>query len=187
MNKVWEDFYKKRGRFFLLPHSEFGKVISKLRAFRAKKILDLGCGSGRHSIELAKAGFAPVGIDFSKQAIALACEWAKKENFEIDFQVGNIHKKLPFKESSFDAVIAIDSLCYDTTEALEFTLDESKRVLRKGGVLFITLPTQSGNPLVTHLVFSKREARAIVDKYFRIIDSFLDKQRYLCLFGIKKE
>lgn len=185
MNKTWEEFYKKRGRFYILRHPNFNKVTSKFNLYKVHTILDLGCGSGRHSIELARLGFKVTGMDFSKEAIALARKWAVREKLKVKFIEGNFHQKLPFKDESFDAVLAIDSICYDTSESLNFILDEVKRILKRGGVIFVTLPTQSGNPLVTHLVFSKEEIEALISKNFKIIGKFLDKSKYLCVFGIK--
>jgi ubiquinone/menaquinone biosynthesis C-methylase UbiE len=185
MKKTWEQFYEKRGRFYLLPHPQFGKVISRFKTYRAQKVLDLGCGSGRHSIVLAQEDFQVTGIDYSVKALKLAKKWAKVEKKKIVFKKGNIHKKLPFRDNTFDAVLAIDSIHYDTTEAIDFTLEEASRVLKSGGVIFVTLPTQIGNPLVTHLIFDKEEIKEIVSKKFKILDTFMDKAKYLCVFGVK--
>ncbi|MBN2016341.1 class I SAM-dependent methyltransferase [Candidatus Dojkabacteria bacterium] len=186
MRKDWENLYKKSGRFYLLPHPEFSTVISKFKTYRAQNILDLGCGSGRHAIFLAQEGFKVTGIDFSKEAISLAKKWAKNYKLKIKFETGNIHKELKYKDGSFDGILAIDSIHYDTRDSLEFTLKESKRVLKQGGLAFITLPTQIGNPAVTHLIFTEEEIRSFVSKYFKIIDEFVDARKFLCLFAISK-
>ncbi|HPR61325.1 MAG TPA: methyltransferase domain-containing protein, partial [Prolixibacteraceae bacterium] len=44
---------------------------------KTKRILDIGCGTGRHSIELAKRGYTVRGIDLSEQMLSKACENAK--------------------------------------------------------------------------------------------------------------
>ena len=186
MKKVWNQFYQKRGRFYLLPHPNFSKVTSKFTAYRVCKVLDLGCGSGRHSIELGKAGFDVTGMDFSKDAIKLAKQWVQKEDLKVDFVEGDFYKKLPFKDDCFSGVIAIDSICYDSTETMKFMLDECKRILKDGGLIFVTLPTQVGNPLVTHLIFTKEEIKKIISKNFKIIETFMDRRKYLCVFGLKR-
>jgi len=50
------------------------------------KILDIGCGTGRHSIELAKRGYAVVGIDLSESLLKRAKEKASEQNLQIIFQ-----------------------------------------------------------------------------------------------------
>lgn len=186
MEKSWERFYRLRGRFYLLPHPQIGKIIAKFNVYRVKKILDLGCGSGRHCIKLAKSGFKVTGIDFSKEAIKLAKKWAKREKLKITFKIGDIHKTFQYKNNSFNGILAIDSIHYETVQSLNFTLIEAKRVLKKGGIIFVTIPTQIGNPLVTHLIFSKEETKEMISKHFKIIDSFMDKSKFLCVFGIKE-
>lgn len=185
--KTWEQFYKNRGRYYLIPHENISKVISKFSIYKIKKVLDLGCGSGRHTILLSKEGFNLTGIDFSKEAIKLARLWAKKENVKSKFVIGNIHKKLNFKNDSFDGITAIDSLQYESTKDLEFTLKECKRVLKRGGLLFITLPTKICNPLVTHLIFKEEEIKDILSKDFSLLQSFLDKSHFLCTFAINNK
>jgi SAM-dependent methyltransferase len=186
MRSTWENFYKTRGRFYLTPHSAIKKVISKFKAYRIKKVLDLGCGSGRHAVTLAREGFKLTGVDYSKTALDLAKKWAKVEKLKIDFKKGNIHKEFPFKDNSFGAVLAIDALQYESTEDLKFSLGEIRRVLKPGGLLFITLPTVVNNPLVTHLVFTEEEIKELISDKFKVLESFFDEEKFLCVLGIKK-
>lgn len=185
MKKVWNEFYKNRGRYYLIPHPDFDSVIKKFKLYRMKRVLDLGCGSGRHSIALAKEGFSVTGIDFSEDALTLAKRWAHAEELDITFKKTDFKKKLPFRENSFDSVIAIDSLQYDTRTTLEFALEDSSRVIREKGLFFITLPTKVGNPLVSHLVFEETEIKQLVTKWFSIIDTFIDSSYFLCVLAIK--
>jgi len=170
-----------------VPHEKIGKVISKFSTYKVKKILDLGCGSGRHTILLSKRGFNLTGIDFSKEAVKLARLWAKKERVKPQFIIGQIHKKLAIQDNSFDAVIAIDSLHYESTDDLIFSLKECKRILKDGGLSFITLPLQICNPLVTHLIFTRDEIKNLLSADFHILESFEDKNKFLCTFAINNK
>ena len=49
------------------------------------KIIDIGCGTGRHSIELTKRGYQVIGIDLSSSLLERAKEKAKAQNLTIDF------------------------------------------------------------------------------------------------------
>ncbi|MBP8606114.1 MAG: class I SAM-dependent methyltransferase [Phycisphaerae bacterium] len=54
---------------------------------KSVKILDIGCGTGRHSIELAKRGYHVTGIDLSESMLAAAKEKAAKLGLTIDFML----------------------------------------------------------------------------------------------------
>jgi len=58
------------------------KVFSKFSTRRINSILDLGCGTGSHSLPLAKKGFHLTGVDQSKTMINQAKEKALKENLK---------------------------------------------------------------------------------------------------------
>ena len=156
----------------------------KLKAHNAHNILDLGCGGGRHAVALAKQNFSVTGIDYSNEALSLANKWADLEKVKINFIRGDIHQKLPFKTRKFDATLAIDCLSYDTRKSFEFSLKEILRVTKKNGLIFITLPTSNGNPLVTHLVFTDEEIKKFISKYFKIIKIFKDIYNFTCIFAI---
>jgi len=53
---------------------------------KAKRILDIGCGTGRHSIELTKRGYEVLGFDLSQDQLSRAVEKAKANNVEIRFE-----------------------------------------------------------------------------------------------------
>ena len=50
------------------------------------KIIDIGCGTGRHSIELTKRGYSMTGIDLSESLLEKARDKAKQSGLLIDFQ-----------------------------------------------------------------------------------------------------
>ena len=68
-------------------------------------LLDVGCGTGRHSIELSKRGYSITGIDLSESLLKRAREKATQNNLQIDF-VRHDARDLPF-EKQFDAAIML--------------------------------------------------------------------------------
>ncbi|MGM0375701.1 MAG: class I SAM-dependent methyltransferase [Bacteroidota bacterium] len=78
-------------------------IEKELNFNKEAAILDVGCGTGRHAIELAKRGYHITGIDLSEPQLEKAREKAVKADFEIDFQKHDA-RNLPFKEQ-FDAAI----------------------------------------------------------------------------------
>jgi SAM-dependent methyltransferase len=71
----WEKIYQQEGRLWKEPFPRFGDVIQTFRDRGCKKILDLGCGSGRHVVGFAEAEFQVTGIDISPTGLKLAQQW----------------------------------------------------------------------------------------------------------------
>ncbi len=94
-------------------------------------ILDLGCGIGCDSMWLSRKGFNVVACDFSQVAL----DRLKKESPNIQTQLVDITKKLPFKDCSFDIIIADLSLHYFDEQTTHNIIKEIKRVLTEKGVL----------------------------------------------------
>jgi len=101
---------------------------------RNATILDYGCGYGRTLFELRSHGYNHLhGVDFSAEMI----KRAKSHDSEIDFQVIQ-SGKLPFPNDSFDAVLLFAVLtCVYKDEEQEDILNEIKRVLKPGGIIYI--------------------------------------------------
>jgi len=106
----WEDIYNRDIYFRLYETEDIESVaeetegiIKLLKPQPQAKILDLCCGYGRHSIELAKKGFKVVGVDISEKQIQHAIKRAKESNIDVVFQIKDA-RKLDFNEE-FDFVI----------------------------------------------------------------------------------
>lgn len=80
-------------------------IEKELNHDRSKKILDIGCGTGRHAIELTKRGYQVTGIDLSEGQLKRAREKAEKEGLSIPF-LRQDARNLPFKKE-FDVVIML--------------------------------------------------------------------------------
>ena len=105
------------------------------------RILDIGCGTGRHSIELAKRGYAVVGIDLSESLLKRAKEKASEQNLQIVFQKHDA-RNLPFLHE-FDLVIMLCEGAFPLMETDEMNfqiLQNAANILKsKGKIIFTTL------------------------------------------------
>lgn len=104
-----------------------------------KKVLDLGAGTGRFSMELAKNGANIVSYDPAKAMIKVVNEKSYKENVieRISFVQGD-GKKLPFKDYSFDGIICMYVLSH--LSAYKDVLREMKRVIKPDGFIIANFP-----------------------------------------------
>ena len=104
-------------------------------------ILDIGCGTGRHAIELAKRGYRVTGIDLSESQLKRAREKAKEQGVEADFQKHDA-RNLPF-EGEFDLAIMLCEGGFSLMETDEMNfeiLKEATKALKdKGKLIFTTL------------------------------------------------
>ena len=64
----WTDIFGERGRFFTEVHEDIERISTLLAGLHAKRVLDLGSGTGRHLVHLARLGFSVYGLDESPEA-----------------------------------------------------------------------------------------------------------------------
>lgn len=108
---------------------------------RQFKILDIGCGTGRHSIELSKRGYNLTGIDLSESQLCRAKEKAAEQNLQIEFLKYDA-RNLPFT-NEFDAAIMICEGAFPLMETDEMNFqilqNAAKALKLKGKLIFTTL------------------------------------------------
>src|SRR4051794_32545673 len=99
-----------------------------------RKVLDLGCGTGRHALWLAKQGADVTAVDFSEGMLA---EARRKPGAEaIRFLVHDLHRSLPFAPTSFDRVVS--GLVLEHLDDLGGFFREARRVLRPDGLAYVS-------------------------------------------------
>lgn len=110
-----------------------------------KKILDLGCGEGGYSRQLAKRGAKLVSVDCSEKAIEYAAALAGREKLQIEHFVRNSNDLFGIESERFDIVLC--SMMLMDCEDFEGTVREAARVLKPGGRLFASVlhPCFDGN------------------------------------------
>lgn len=106
---------------------------------KTKRILDIGCGTGRHAIELAHRGYSVTGIDLSDAQLARAREKAALAGVHVEFHRLNACN-LPFEEE-FDCAIMICEGGFPLMESDELNyaiLANAAKALRSPGKLILT-------------------------------------------------
>jgi SAM-dependent methyltransferase len=116
---------------------EADRVISLLGIKPGAHILDLGCGFGRHSLELARRGFHVTGVDRTRSYLEKASGLASKEGLKVEFVKDDMRTFC--QPDSFDAVINMfTSFGYfeDPAEDRQVVVNVY-RSLKSGGVFIL--------------------------------------------------
>ncbi len=116
-------------------------IEEEIHRDKTLRILDIGCGTGRHSIELTQRGYNVVGIDLSESMLAKAKQKAEKLHLKVDFRRHDA-RKLPFADE-FDTVIMLCEGGFSLMETDEMNYailkNASKALKANGKFIFTTL------------------------------------------------
>ncbi|MFA7445735.1 MAG: class I SAM-dependent methyltransferase [Flavobacteriaceae bacterium] len=116
----------------LIDQEELSVLIEKLKKQNPDKILDIGCGNGKITKEIAKEIQAEcLGIDISSEGIKEA-NLQNKQNLKVRFQEGNFNNFLISEK--FDATLFLDTLYF--ADNLTKTVQDSLKLLNKNGRLY---------------------------------------------------
>lgn len=126
---------------FLTPQatqSEAEYVINAMNLAPGAQVLDLGCGYGRHAMELAARGFHVVGLDLSTPLLVRGGEEAHRRGLTINFVRGDM-RELDF-ENQFDGVYCLFSTFgYFDDETNKKTLQNVARALKPNGKVLVEI------------------------------------------------
>jgi len=125
-----------RSTAFLLGRARIDKLLGDrlVEMPSGSRILDAGCGTGHQVADLISGGFDAVGLEPSVEMR----QRARALNSGIEIVDGTI-TDLPFEDASMDGIIALEVLRYLPRGDVLRAYQEMHRVLRPGGMLFITM------------------------------------------------
>ena len=140
-------------------------IINKALARMNGTALEIGCGTGWLSLELARAGINTKAVDISKKRIAIARKYFISRKKEEDIQGDIDHMVCPIQEahfnrSSFDLIVCWDSLHH--IENLELVMAKIKKWLKPDGglIIFEHIDLSLLNKLIIMIIY----ALPLVDK-----------------------
>ncbi len=204
----WNAIFGEKGKVFTKPHRDMEDIVNLLKERNAKRILDLGCGTGRHLIYFANQGFEVYGLDAAINAIEIARKWVAENNLNCNLMIHRMEEKFPYEDSFFDAVISIQVIHHNKIKEIKFTIREIKRVLKPNGLIFITVPISKLSSKNNHPNFEKIEKGTYLPlsgpekgllhhfftereiyKFFKGFDIkkiYLDRTKHRAILGFKK-
>jgi len=118
-------------------------VVEFLRSFQKKhprgRILDIGCGEGRHTLLFAGAGHTAIGVDLQPLAIRRAKGLAKSKGMTRNFKfvLGDVFS-LPFQPNDFDVLIDYGCLHHVMKKDFSKYLKSTLPLLRPGGYFLLS-------------------------------------------------
>lgn len=132
--KDWDSLYEKKGIIQKEPSIRVIKAVKFFKQQGIKRILDLGCGTGRHTILLLKENFEVYGCDSSERAIKIIKETLNRGKFEKCDMVS-----LPYENNFFGAILCHQVIQHGKMSDIKKAISEMYRILKKEGILFLTV------------------------------------------------
>jgi tellurite methyltransferase len=194
---------------FSAPHEDMPRVTQLLRERRGSTVLDLGCGTGRHVVYLARRGFSVFGLDNSPEGLRLACQWLEEEGLQADLRLREMTEYLPYADGFFDAVISVQVIHHADIATIRGIVQEITRILKPEGLLFVTVPQlKDGRPYawwgtsfrqvephtflpldgpekgLLHHYFTPQELQGVFSR-FDIADIHVDSADHHCVLAFK--
>ncbi len=184
--REWNASYQRRDNFLFHPHEEvirfvsrnirkrvgFGEFVDVDAGPRHRKLLDLGCGIGRHVIFAHQMGLDVYGVDLSARAVAEAVGWASREGVPDAGKriLCSDLRKLPWPDATFDYVIShgvLDSMYFALARA---AIAETARVMASGGLFYCDLisgdDSSHSREFAGEEIVSTRHEEGTVQSYF---------------------
>jgi SAM-dependent methyltransferase len=130
----WRDFFDEEYPVIYAPaiapeqtEREVAALVAILRLKEGARVLDLGCGTGRHAIALRRRGMRVAGVDSSAKLLALARDRAARVGAFPSWILGDT-RELPLRAGSFDAAIYLfNTIGYGTDAEALAMLREARR------------------------------------------------------------
>ena len=154
----WEKIYAAEGPVFLEPFPRFPEVVQAFNDHRCRKIIDLGCGSGRHTAALAAAGFHTTGLDISPTGLKLTQQLLAKhpgitgpintapqpptpspQPPAPSLVQSDLLHPLPFRDASFHGLLSTQVIHHALKAQVLSIIDEIHRILVPGGLAIVSV------------------------------------------------
>ena len=132
---LWSEVYDTDGNpLIALEEPLVDELLGKVAGL---KIADIGCGTGRHTLRLARAGAELWGVDFSDGMLGRAKTKASEAKHPIQFVSHDLTQPFPFPDGFFDRVIC--GLVIDHIPNLESFFRELKRICSPQGFVVVSV------------------------------------------------
>jgi SAM-dependent methyltransferase len=139
----WDELFKQERFRWEEPHDLVVNFAAELKSRGARRVLDLGCGAGRHVVYLAREGFDVCGTDISPRGLEYTRAWLRKEGLQADLQLSDM-TVIPYPNGYFDAIISTYVVHHNTLDNIRRCVAEMYRALAPGGRALLTVQSKRG-------------------------------------------
>ena len=108
-----------------------------------RTLLDIGCNWGRWTLAAARAGYRPIGVDPSFEAIVAARRIARQLGIDAQYAVAD-GRHLPFADGAFDVVFSYGVLQHFSKSDVRVSLAEIARTVKPDGTTWVQMPNSLG-------------------------------------------
>ena len=191
----WEQYHRDleaSGHALLWPDEFVIRFLcAAIRPRGQRRVLEVGCGAGRHLLLFAKEGLEVVGTDIAQSALDFTRRRLEQEGIS-GVALEQAHAaELPFTDASFDALLAWRFLHVLSREDAERAVREARRVLKPGGSLLVG----TRSPRSTHHALAQQGLGETADFDYKngqlskraLADVYYTREELESLFGGFKE
>ncbi len=171
-NGSWESIYVNHGR---VQVEVLDSVVEASNLFFERdynRVLDLGCGTGRHTYFLADKGFDVHACDISETGVNITKKLIENAGLSnVDYSLQNMYD-LSFEDSVFDAILCIWVQGHGYREEIITGINELHRVLKPGGTVvtdFVTTDDETygiGEEIATNTFVGGRHGEEGIAHYY---------------------
>jgi len=143
MSDSWNQYWgnETNRSYWLEPDKAVVYLLKNIDRSKIRNMLDLGCGTGRHALLFARAGFNVTAVDYSREALSVLRSQAQKEGISMEIIEGNYSQDL-FSLGTFDLILAFNVLYHGYKDDFREAVNLIHRWLNPGGLVFFTCPTR---------------------------------------------
>lgn len=143
ITNVWEAYWNNQDNhdWWKKPAPEVLDFVHSLSPTEKPKVLDLGCGLGRHAIAFALAQFSVTATDASTTAIQHLIEWARSLQLSIETRVCDMLDDSLLGET-FDVVLSYNVIYHGSRKQFAQAIQRVKKLLKRNGIFFFTCPSR---------------------------------------------
>lgn len=161
-------------------------AVSVFKKRGVRRVLDLGCGAGRHSVLLAANGFEVIGMDVSRNALRMAGRWVRRERLESVTFVVAAMTNIPLIDRCVDAVVSVSVMHHALKKDVVTSVKEVYRILGGNGWFVANLASVNDPRYGTGRMLEKNTfwiLEGYEEKRFGEVHHFLTKDEALRLLS----